>query len=406
MLIISTTAPLLVSFLAIVPHQLAEGLAFCGRKHWTGLPGTSNDNSRKQSVAMNGASSMTMRTGKLSNTPVPDKDIDGFTFSTALLTQDKVDPASKQKVINGRTKLKKWWGQFTSSGDLCKSTLMSEDGGTSKNSYTFPNSKEVITLKDPLKDSKISSADQSRITLAALRDQTISLKDVFYEIQSTALQNSYTTTTKSFDVDLISKTIEATTNNFPQTAIDGMSHCIHAAGELIKTESATSTETESEESCAITIFFDWDDDFDDVTCSMDLLLYSISETTFKSSTRGCCSTEVTRTDTAYTSNAIRYGVNLDSLELTLSDTVLSPNRLGETPEEKYARGLATNACVDVEAAGSTIKDLPPATTSFSPLFEEHLQLLEELKDPCEKKVFGVKHVNLPNRPSKHHDEAC
>jgi len=403
MLFISTTAPLLVSFLAIVPHQLAEGLAFCGRKHWTGLPGTSNDNSRKQSVAMNGASSMTMRIGRLSNTPVPDKDIDGFTFSTALLTQDKVDPASKQKVINGRTKLKKWWGQFTSSCDLCKSTLMSEDGGTSKNSYTFPNSKEVVTLKDPLKDSKISSADQSRITLAALRDQTISLNDVFYEIQSTALQNSYTTTTKSFDVDLITKTIEATTNNFPQTAIYGMSHCIHAAGELIKTQSASGTETLSEESCAITIFFDWDDDFDEVTCSMDLFLYSISEPTFQSSTSGCCSTEIIRTDTAYTSNAIRYGVNLDTLQLKLSDTVLSPNRLDETPDEKYARGLATNACVDVEVPGSTIKDLPSATTSFSPLFEEHLQLLEELKDPYKKKVFGVKHVNLPNRPSKHHD---
>lgn len=392
----SIVVPILVSFVAFVPYQSTKGLAFCGRKHWRVLPRTNNVNSRRQSAAAtNGANAMTMRTGSLSGTPVPDIDIDGFTFSTSLLTRDSVDPANKQKVKDSRKKLQKWWAQFTSSGDLCKSTLMSKASGTAKNSYTFPNSKEIIALELPEVDDKITSADQARITLAALRDQVIRLGDVFYEIESTSLSQSYTTTTKSFDVDLITKTIEATTNNFPITAIEGLSKAIHATGELIKTESLTSTAVQNEQSCSITIFFDWDDDFDEVTCSMDLILYSIAETTFMKSTSGCCSQTVTRTKTAYTSNAIRYGVDLDSLGQLLTDTVLSPNRLGETVEEKYARGLATNACVDVETPGSTLKDLPAATAPFSPLFDNHLTLLRELQCPSERKTFGVKHVNFP-----------
>ena len=232
--------------------------------------------------------------------------VDDFSYTEALMSAAN-DPAVKEAFKKARSAMTDFVSDVNAIYLAAKTPYL-QDGNV-----TMPYTNRVVYRDSESNVNQISNSGIVRLVQAATDSQMLEVKS-FGTPGITAYSTKQTTTAKSFNIDMITQTMNTLFSSWQEGTTQGVEASVAAVGSLLN----SSFTENKQESTSITISplcaFDYDSFWDEVTASYQTSIFNISLSTWKTveKKKGTTS-ETDQVESAYAVEAYRNGINLPRL---------------------------------------------------------------------------------------------
>lgn len=243
----------------------------------------------------------------------------------------------------------------------------------------FPESGRTLIRDEDSSDYKLSNQGIVRLLEASVKEMSVMTRSLGPQTFS-KYKETKTQTANSFNLDTVIDTCTDLVSSFDQSSIGGISKAAKAIGDLLKKSTETQSSTNPVSTLAFTCIVDYDPLFDEVTASLQLILFEFNFESFVTieQNKGTERADVF-VDTSTTVENSRSGVNLDRLTKYYPPNDNDQN-LNENPTVPGGN-VAT-----LLAPGAYLKELQRPDLEFLPDLRE--KILAETNVRCTRHFSG------------------
>ena len=307
------------------------------------------------------------RIAKVGNAP----SIDDFSYTEALMSAAR-DPEVKQAFKIARQAML----DFVS--DVNFIYLAAKTPYLQEGQVTMPYTNRTIYRDAESNKDQISNSGIVRLVQAASDSQMLLVRS-FGTPSITAYATKQNTTAQSFNIDLITQTMDSLFSSWNQGTTAGVESSIAAVGSLLNTSFTENKQESHSVSISPLCAFDYDDFWDEVVASYQTSIFNISLTTWKTVEQKKGTTKETEQVTSeYAVEAYRNGVNLPRLVAFYNN-----------PVNGFAENTVGGNVADIGAVGGSLLPLPRPNLTVS-LYMAMSSPPGTFSEPCGLPVYREK----------------